>query len=160
MNAIYQKDGLIVRDMHPDDVQYIADHMRPSDIQEIWAVGHRTPIESLIRAITISNRVYTAEWNGVPTAIFGTAETNDPEVASIWMLGTDCVQNIWFRSIVASREVLPELVIGYRRLFNMVDARNTRSIKWLEWLGANIHEPKPYGVDGLPFRYFEFTGRN
>ena len=36
-------------------------------------------------------------------------------------------------------------------LRNVVDARNTVSIRWLVWLGFTIGTPQPMGVRGLPF---------
>jgi len=44
-------------------------------------------------------------------------------------------------------------------LYNYVDARNVKSIKWLRWLGFQLDEPAPYGVRGLPFHRFELRGK-
>ena len=42
-------------------------------------------------------------------------------------------------------------------LRNVVDARNTVSIRWLEWLGFTLGTPQPMGVCGLPFIPFEMS---
>jgi hypothetical protein len=43
----------------------------------------------------------------------------------------------------------------YDQLFNYVDARNLRSIAWLQHIGFQVFEPQPYGLEGLPFHRFE-----
>jgi hypothetical protein len=40
-------------------------------------------------------------------------------------------------------------------LENMVDARNTKSIKWLKRLGFTFGPPLPHPHSGLPFYPFE-----
>jgi len=44
---------------------------------------------------------------------------------------------------------------GYSHLENWVDARNTKAINWLRWLGFTVHDPVPFGVAGLPFHRFD-----
>ena len=39
-------------------------------------------------------------------------------------------------------------------LFNFVDARNMKSIRWLKHLGYAVGPPVPFGVAGLPFHPF------
>lgn len=75
--------------------------------------------------------------------------------AVIWMLSTDLIHKIGFKFIRHSKHVVDVLMSDKTKLYNYVWDGNKVSIKWLQWLGFEISEPKPYGISGAPFRYFE-----
>lgn len=72
-----------------------------------------------------------------------------------WLLGTDVLD----RHPGALMKTCPRYIAGmlgsYPHLLNFVDARNTRSIRWLKRLGFKIYPAVPYGVSQLPFHLFE-----
>jgi hypothetical protein len=37
---------------------------------------------------------------------------------------------------------------------NYVDARNVRAVKWFKWLGFEVSEPEPFGLNGELFHRF------
>lgn len=75
--------------------------------------------------------------------------------AAPWMMGTDVVD----RHPGALMKTCPRYIAGmlssYPHLLNFVDARNTRSIRWLKRLGFTIRHAVPYGKAQLPFHLFE-----
>jgi len=77
-----------------------------------------------------------------------------------WMIGTqeiDSHAKAFLRRNKAYVERMSEL---YNYLVNFVDARNTRAIGWLKWLGFTILEAQPHGPDGLPFHRFEMRAHH
>lgn len=86
----------------------------------------------------------------------------DPEQADaglIWMVGTREIDRRPLEFLRASRAWMAgegrSHEPGWARLHNIVDARNTRHMDWLCWLGFEIDpEPQPHGADGLPFHGF------
>ena len=88
-------DGKIkVRKSVREDVRYVADKMRTSDREEIWASNHLTPEEALKKGMDKSIYCRTIE-NGFPIAMFGICPQNIlGNKANIWMLGTDDLNKI------------------------------------------------------------------
>lgn len=77
-----------------------------------------------------------------------------------WMLGTKLLETKHKRAIL---ELSPECLRIVRELFpgkleNFVDARNTKSIRWLRWMGFSFDEPVEIGEECLPFFPFSMGG--
>lgn len=142
------------------DYMDLAARMRRADKLEVKAVtgigGRNALAERLELSVAQSYRAYTAERDGRLLAIFGTSPISMlTGLGCLWMLATGEVYRTPRVLTKLARLHIAEVEPVFPRLTNYVDVRNTRSLKWLEWLGATIHEPKPYGVAGLPFRQFE-----
>ena len=72
-----------------------------------------------------------------------------------WFLTTPLVERHYRAFARACKALLPELLERHPTLCGMVDSRYALSVRWLEWLGARLGEPQPWGVSQAPFRYFE-----
>jgi hypothetical protein len=152
----YDKDGIIVRRSIKEDVYYLSDKLRDSDVNEIWACSNRLPLESLKRSLETSIFCCTII-NKEPIGIFGISPlTVLADKASVWFLGTNGIDKIQRRFAKNSKYFINMMLEFYPYLYNWVDDRNTVSIKWLKLCGAVIEEPKPHGKEKLPFRYFYF----
>lgn len=129
--------------------------MREPDKNEIWASSHKTPLESLTDGLALSSVVYTVHY-GEPTTMFGVAPQSILSGNGVvWALGTENVRSNWMHFLRQSRYFIDLIWEGYDRLVNYVDARHKESILWLRWLGAKIYPAQPFGLEGLPFHYFE-----
>lgn len=147
--------SVIVRPTRHADVVAIKDHLRKSDIEEIWSSTHLTPEEALIQSRAASSLCQTVLHRHSPVAIFGTAPVpNRPEAAGVWFLATDDLQVMWLSFLRMSKECVSRMLDEYPLLFNWVDARNAESIEWLQWIGAKIEKPRPFGPDKMPFQFF------
>lgn len=136
-----------------EHIAYVAEHMRQSDIAELAACG-KTPQAALSLGLIASEECYAGLIYGEPVCIFGVRLENW-KWATPWLLGTDTIdrrRRIFMRE---SRHWFTEFAAKYGNLRNWVDARNTKSIAWLKWLGFEVGEPVPYGKYGLPFRPFK-----
>ena len=154
---LYDRDGIVVRRSQGEDIEYLRDHMRLSDQNEIWASHHLYPQEALTRGVDDSIFCCTV-LNGNPMAMFGIVpETLLGEKACVWLLASNDLVKIKRRFAKHSRYFVDMMLEYYPYLYNHVDDRNNESIAWLRFCGATIEEPKTYGVENMPFRYFYFT---
>jgi hypothetical protein len=137
-------------------IRTIAKRMRKADRDEVLAASGKTPFEALAYSLRKSSIAYTGLINGQPEVMFGVGDINILNaVGAPWLLGTDAVERNYLaflrRSVVWKRFFLER----YAVLRNLVDARNTVSIRWLRWLGFTFSEP--VNLRGHDFYLFEMT---
>jgi hypothetical protein len=78
-----------------------------------------------------------------------------PHVGVIWMLSTDRLYEYPVEFTTHSRDLFRQYHERYEVLTNFVDARNTRHIKWLKWLGCHmVRKVDRFGPHSLPFLEF------
>lgn len=142
----------------PEHIEYVAEHMRQADQDELWASSHSLPLESLVNAKSRSVECWTGLINGEPICVFGVTPISlVTGLAAPWMLGTDKLEDHAMTFLRRSRRVVASWKEEYRLLFNYVDARNTVAIQWLDWLGFDIQEAAVLGAESLPFHRFEYV---
>jgi hypothetical protein len=152
----YNKNGIIVRRSVKEDVRFLSDSLKESDVREVWASHHHTPEQALKECLLRSLLALTVQ-NGKPIAMFGIYTENLlGEEASIWLLSTPDLEKIQIRFLRNCKKFVIMMLDYYPRLSNYVDCRNVKTIQWLKFLGAELYEPKPYGADNMPFMRFEF----
>ncbi len=145
----------------PVTAAHVADllaNVRAPDVAEFWAAGHVTPE----RAVEMSLKFSREAWAGVEgddlLCIFGVAGASLlSDRGTVWMIGhsrLDTRAGAFLRGCGAQ---VRAMLRRYEHLSNWVDARNTRAVRWLRWLGFSIHPAVPHGADGLPFHYFEMS---
>lgn len=155
-DKFYDQDGIVVRVTKPWDIAYLKDHLRQCDVDEVWASKHHTP-EDALKSSQESAVLSLTIIKEVPIGIFGISPRSFIGAkASVWFLATDDLDKIGRRFAKHSRHFIDMMLGYYPYLFNFVDDRNEKSIKWLKMCGATIEDPKPYGPDNTPFRFFYF----
>lgn len=93
-----------------------------------------------------------------PIGMFGVApECVLGHKAVIWFLGTNELLDIQKPFLRYSKTFIDMFLQRYKFLYNFVDTRNTVSLKWLRFCGANFMPPVPYGKDGEYFQFFWFS---
>lgn len=153
------KDGAVVRLAKDEDVEFLKDKLRRQDIDEVWASNHHTPEEALKISLNDSLVCFTLEDNGVPVAMFGLSpQSIFVNEAVIWMLSSDRLYKMKTKFLRNCKKVINVFFQYYPYLYNFVDTRNKKTIRWLKYLGAKISEPENYGSENLPFHYFCFQG--
>lgn len=156
----YDKDNVQVRDSSPTDIAYLRNELKHSDVEEIWASHHLLPYDALLQGFENSLECLTVTHDGRPLAMFGVVDAKDmPGSGIIWLLSTEELFKIRLEFLRHSSSFVnfmfhrhPE----YKVLFNFVDARNVISVKWLGRIGARVADAVPFGIEKLPFHYFEF----
>ncbi len=67
------------------------------------------------------------------------------DVGIPWLMGTDLVDAHKRAFLCESRRMVGEWQKRYPVLRNLVDARYTKALRWLTWLGFTLGPPRPYG---------------
>lgn len=134
--------------------QSVAANMRPADQTEVWALDRHSPAEAVRRSLEMPGEAYCFLADDVPLAVFGCAETVLPGVASPWLLGAEGVERHAKQFLSLGRSYVAHWGLEYEHLYNVVDARNERSIDWLGRLGFVFGDPVPIGPDGVAFLPF------
>lgn len=142
-----------------DHVDSLAGRLREADRLEALA-GGKSPAECMHMSLDRSDFAYSIVFDGVVNAIFGCGTTSvvDRQGAP-WMLGADIPKEYRRDFLRGSIAWVDEMKLRYGRLANHVDARNTRAIRWLRWLGFEIGEPVPFGYLSKPFHPFSMESR-
>lgn len=131
--------------------------IRKSDKQEVWAASHMDINEALDLSFRSSETAVVKLFNGIPVAVSGVTR---PYLLSnngiIWMLATEDFENktVQISAGRKCRVFVEEMLQSFKELYNYIDVRNTVTLKWLKWIGAEFDEPKPYGPDNMLFRKF------
>jgi hypothetical protein len=140
-----------------DAIDYIASELRPGDAAELIAYTGSNDFAALIRmAVTSSDDAVVAisAW-GEPLAVLGVTPLSLLyNTGSPWVLCTPGAMRHRRAFIAQGRAYTAAMLEHYDALINYVDNRNTKSVAWLQHIGYQMAEPKPYGAHGLPFRQF------
>lgn len=135
----------------------LADDLRQSDLDEIKATTGQEPAVALVSSVMVSDHAWVILDGEDPIAAFGCAPSGDPQAALVWMLGSDRMDEPAnaVGILRQSRRYKDLMHRTYPILYNWIDARNTKSLRWLEWCGYEVLDTDPhYGVEELPFFLF------
>jgi hypothetical protein len=142
------------------DLDLIARNMSRADADEVWATARLSPSAALAASAKVSRDTFVGLADGVPICAFGVGQrTILDDVGVPWLLGTPEISKHARAFLTLSKEWVEREAEHYSRLENWVDARHTRAVKWLKWLGFAVDDPQPYGVEGVPFHRFHMEGR-
>lgn len=128
--------------------------MRQADRDEVMASSGRDPLSALAASYRRSTVCMVALVDGQPEVIFGAGDLNIlTATGAPWLLGSNAVvthKRDFLRLSVVWRD---QLLQRYSVLRNVVDCRNSLSIRWLRWLGFGFSEP--FRHRGHDFMLFE-----
>jgi len=137
------------------DAIQLAPKMRIADREEIRASNGSSPLEALVIPFTYKkSRSYTiiGTVNEGVIGMFGVAPTKDPEYGIAWLLSSEDLFKHTKQFIKECPYWVSQMSEGYTYIYNWVDRRNWKSLKWLQFLGFEAKEEiKQYGVGKLPF---------
>lgn len=145
--------------VRPGHIEDLLANVRTPDVAEFWAAGHVTPQQAVHLSLKHSREAWAGvAGNGQLLCLFGIAGGSLlSNRGTVWMIGHSRLDR-FARPFLRDCGAQVQAMLGrYEHLSNWVDARNTRAIRWLRWLGFEIHAAAPHGADGLPFHYFEMS---
>jgi hypothetical protein len=139
------------------DVLALAECMRFLDRQELEASHGGDLVVAVQHAVDVSTSSWAMCVDGVMVMLGGVAPLSLlGGIGSPWMLGTEGLNSVPGALTRIGVEYLRIVQDSYPILINYVDARNTKSIRWLRRLGFKVaDDPIPYGPQKLPFYQFE-----
>lgn len=148
-------DPLITLDWLAD----IAENLRPEDLDEIKATSGQEPLVALIASVMDSEMGYIVLHGDEPVSVFGAAPVTGLERDSgiVWMLGTPTMDKPGVaRGILRlTRPYIDRLQARFPCLWNRIDARNDKSMRWLSWAGFQVVSTDPcFGREGRMFFTF------
>lgn len=133
----------------------ISNDMRTGDVNEVWALGRHSPIQSLVLSVNSSQFSTIAVVNNTPCAVFG---LSTPSVLSDngcpWLLGANSMLKHKKLILQYSKVIVLDMMNKYNYLYNYVHEDNLANIRWLKWLGFEIDDAKQHGVCGDKFHKF------
>lgn len=136
----------------------LAEVLRPSDLTEIEATSGEDPAVSLVSSVMLSDHAWVILADDEePIGVFGCAPSGDPEEGIVWMMGSPRMDEPAHALAILrlSRPYLDKMHDAYPLLSNHIDARNERSMKWLQWCGFEVIEAAPgHGRNGELFFLF------
>lgn len=144
----------VIRKPNIFDVQDLARKARLSDKIEVQAFHGNTIEECLNGTPGLYKNSYVWEVNGNLVCMFGVTPV-DEDRGVVWLLGTDMFDKYSRLFAVKCKKVFEDVVKDYRYIFNYVHAQHDKSLRWLKWLGFDIHPAEPVGINGEMFHFFE-----
>ena len=137
------------------DVVELAPKVRKGDLEEIKASNNTTPFKALVMPFTQEDsKIFTiigTEDEGV-IGMFGVSPSHDPVYGVAWMLSSETLFKHTRQFIQECPKWIEEMGQGYEFLYNFVDKRNWKSMKWLQYLGFEPStEIEKYGYGKMPF---------
>jgi hypothetical protein len=129
----------------------LAPHLRAEDAAECAAALGTAPLEALRASLAASRLASAVLFDGTVSALCGVADTDVQRVGCVWALtgqAVDAHPRAFWR---LSRDAVADYLQAYDVLFNFVDARYTRALRWVAALGFSVQAARPYGAAGLPF---------
>lgn len=127
---------------------------RQQDIDELWSAFRSTPQDAMMVGLE-KGECCVGFWKDSPLGMFGVVPYVE-DVGCIWAVFTAEAEKHPKPFLRACKRQLKTMQKRYSVLMNYVDDRNTTVVNWLKWLGFSMHEPAPFGIDGKPFRLFEW----
>lgn len=142
-------------------IAQLADTMQEADVQECWALGRMTPFDALSYSVLGSRDPKCWVVNDRVITMFGLASITQLTDHSVpWVLCSNQVQKLYRPFLRGSKILAEQWKSENRVLRNWVDARHTRAISWIKWMGFTLKPAVPLGPDQMPFHQFEWVRPN
>lgn len=146
-----------ISDLSQDDLQEMAQNIRPMDRFEADIVSGGQSIENVLDGLLRKSRRARAAYVGSDlVAIYGVvSQTLLSSTGNPWLLATRKIEGVEVRRefIRRTEQEVRWLCEGYDHLWNIVSNDNTVAIRWLRWIGFQF-DADVINVRGHPFRRF------
>lgn len=150
---IYEKHGVNVRVSREEDIYALGPRLREEDKNEIIASGHKDGTDAIRTSFALSGLRFTVELNGLVVGMFGCVRDANSTGANAWFLGSPELARMKKTFVKLTRVIFDMFLVEYTHIWNLVDARYAKSIRWLEASGAEFY-PESLVINGMPFQGF------
>lgn len=126
-----------------------------SDIAELRAATGESPNVALVLSVAVSDWTEAIEDDeGNLVAVFGMSSACG--LGFPWFLCSESFDSVRWAVARQSKQYVKRMLKEKGRLMNFVDSRNTKAVKWLQWLGFSILEDKDFFLHdkSVPFKLF------
>ncbi len=143
---------VIIRPATYDDARALALNMRVADAEEVYASSGHHPYQVLANALEKSPSPAAGLINGKLAALFGLFSYSIlGDVGIPWLMTSTVVDYYPVLFYRMSRRIMDDMKADYPVLVQMVDARHTQALGWLQRLGFHKEPAQKYGYAQLPF---------
>lgn len=142
--------------VEPKHMVELASTMAAEDRLETGVDGE-TPLEAISKSVMVSRDTKVLLADDKVVCMYGVGTVSlIGGIGVPWLLASNLVKTHARAFIRYSLKWRDEMRQDYRFLTNYVDARHTRAMRWLEWLGA-VMDPTPFpmGPNKVPFYRFD-----
>ena len=143
-----------VRKAELKDALELAPKIRKGDRQEIMASDGASQLEALVIPFTQQGKIYSiigTKSEGV-IGMFCSNPSKEKGYGVVWLLSSETLFKHTKQFIQECPKWINDMSKGYEYVYNFVDERNWKSLKWLQFLGF---EPKKkigdFGIGKMPF---------
>lgn len=150
----------VIRRPTVEDLEFIIANIREEDRQEVADFDGDTIADVLEPTPDMFEHSWVWEYKGQVHAVFGVNPIEGHEgVGVIWMLATKFINEHLSAFISSSRLAVNMVVKNYKYVYNYVSVKNKKSIRWLKWVGFDMRDAEPIGVNGAMFNRFEMWNK-
>jgi hypothetical protein len=143
----------------PADVACLAAGLSAGDRRELAALTTAPPRTVIAGALARSTLCHSILAGDDLLGMVGVApdpEDMNPRSGQIWQLSTNALRRHRIAYLKACVGGLARFHAPYLHLWNVIDARNHETIRWLDWCGFIFTRRLPrFGVNGELFYRFE-----
>ena len=137
------------------DALELAPKMKAEDRAEILASNNASPLKALVEPFTYEKgKIYSiigTKDEGV-IGMFGCCPSQLPEYGVVWLLSSNDLYKHTRHFLKECPRWVDEMSQGFEYIYNFVDSRNWKTLKWLQFLGFEPKEKiEKYGHGKLPF---------
>jgi len=126
----------------PERLEELAAELRPGDLKECEGFGFSGPLHALTRSVEVSDAAWVATVDDEVLAAWGVRlESTLTGLASVWLLTGTAVDRHRRVFLRLSKAALSWILMGYPKIFAMIDADYTQAIRWAGWLGFLLSDP-------------------
>lgn len=145
-----------MRPVRPGDAEELAPRLRQADLDEIEAASGRDPLTVLRMSVSMSTHSWAVEIDDKISVLMGVCPLSMVGGTGVpWLLGSPAIERNAGAFIKQTLVYIPLMLEAYPHLFNLVDARNSKAIRWLKRAGFTLYDPIAHGPSNLPFHPFE-----
>lgn len=142
-----------IRESNLNDIEYISRNLRKEDIVELETT--HGDVKNGLMACYESKLCMTYEIDEKPIFIFGLEPSGIiTDSACVFLVGTKDIEKYPKEFLKFTKRAIKEALKDYSILYNFVDFRYNKSIRWLEKIGAKFISD--VNINGHRFLYFEF----
>lgn len=109
-------------------------------LDEAWQVDlSGENVVLLQRALLCSSKAWVGKVDGKTACIWGLVPASLlSDTAYLWLLTTELVEDHQFLFVRHSQIEIRRMLEVYKTICGHCDVRNTRSVRWIKWLGGKF----------------------
>lgn len=119
-----------------EDATSLAPRLRPSDLLELDRLDGRDAETAL--ADSLANAKFAlalCDRGGTPVSLFGVGWVENPRAGRAWFVSAPALDAFALLFLQEVRLNIDHLLAGHDVVSNWVHEPNTKTVRWLEWLG-------------------------